>query len=168
MGLVDRFAACFTDGRASHLVEHGVRTLVLRKAIDSDSFPGTAGAPPTCACSTREENVGGAPVRRIARHAFDGAVSPLNIKSPPKDASNRIRSVSTTQISLPGSRPGQRAESPTVFKRLYLSSVDSAWNGVSCMGQELSRRPGHPSGHDRERGPEFGAVFGGELALEAG
>ena len=33
VGLVDRFAACFTDGRAGHLVEHDIRTLVLQRAF---------------------------------------------------------------------------------------------------------------------------------------
>ena len=28
VGLVDRFATCFTDGRAAELIEHTVRTLV--------------------------------------------------------------------------------------------------------------------------------------------
>ncbi len=33
VGLVDRFAACFTDGRARHLVEHDVRTLVMQRVF---------------------------------------------------------------------------------------------------------------------------------------
>ena len=33
IGLVDRFAACFTDGRAAELIEHTVRTLVGQRVF---------------------------------------------------------------------------------------------------------------------------------------
>ena len=33
VGPVDRFAACFSDGRARHLVEHGVRTLAMQRVF---------------------------------------------------------------------------------------------------------------------------------------
>ena len=49
IGLVDRFAACFTDGRAAELIEHTVRTLVGQRVfgialgyedlVDHDQLP---------------------------------------------------------------------------------------------------------------------------------
>jgi hypothetical protein len=33
IGLVERFAACFTDGRAAALIEHEVRTLVGQRIL---------------------------------------------------------------------------------------------------------------------------------------
>jgi hypothetical protein len=42
IGLVERFAACFTDGRAAALIEHEVRTLVgvgYEDLVDHDQLP---------------------------------------------------------------------------------------------------------------------------------
>jgi hypothetical protein len=46
IGLVDRFAACFRDGRAAELIEHSIETLVRQRVVgvvlgyeDLSSYP---------------------------------------------------------------------------------------------------------------------------------
>ena len=57
IGLVERFAACFTDGRAAELIEHEVRTLVGQRVL---------GIAPSCA-TTRQWRCSPASWRRGAR-----------------------------------------------------------------------------------------------------